>query len=307
MSMEIVLISGMSGSGKSVALHALEDAGFYCVDNLPPELLQSFVELKLTHQEQKVAIAMDARSAQGLPQLPEQLARLEKQGLIPRMIFLDAGNSTLVRRFSETRRRHPLSPGSAATERQALEQDIEKERELLGTLRDRSVVVDTSDLKSSQLQSYIKQVIEAPEGQMTLMFQSFGFKHHMPADSDYVFDVRMLPNPHYEKDLRPLTGLDQPVADYLRDLPEVQQMQLDIQQFLERWLPLLAKDHRSYVTVGIGCTGGQHRSVFLVEALATHFEKTWPTVRRHRSLDFRGKFLQVSQQFLTTDTPPASH
>ena len=307
MSMEIVLISGMSGSGKSVALHALEDAGFYCVDNLPPELLQSFVELKLTHQEQKVAIAMDARSAQGLPQLPEQLARLEKQGLIPRMIFLDAGNSTLVRRFSETRRRHPLSPGSATTERQALEQDIEKERELLGTLRDRSVVVDTSDLKSSQLQSYIKQVIEAPEGQMTLMFQSFGFKHNMPADSDYVFDVRMLPNPHYEKDLRPLTGLDQPVADYLRDLPEVQQMQLDIQQFLERWLPLLARDHRSYVTVGIGCTGGQHRSVFLVEALAKHFEKTWPTVRRHRSLDFRGNFLQVSQQFLTPDTPPASH
>ena len=307
MSMEIVLISGMSGSGKSVALHALEDAGFYCVDNLPPELLQSFVELKLTHQEEKVAIAMDARSAQGLPQLPEQLARLEKQGLIPRMIFLDAGNSTLVRRFSETRRRHPLSPGSATTERQALEQDIEKERELLGTLRDRSVVVDTSDLKSSQLQSYIKQVIEAPEGQMTLMFQSFGFKHNMPADSDYVFDVRMLPNPHYEKDLRPLTGLDQPVADYLRALPEVQQMQLDIQQFLERWLPLLARDHRSYVTVGIGCTGGQHRSVFLVEALAKHFEKTWPTVRRHRSLDFRGNFLQVSQQFLTPDTAPASH
>lgn len=307
MSMEIVLISGMSGSGKSVALHALEDAGFYCVDNLPPELLQSFVELKLTHQEEKVAIAMDARSAQGLPQLPEQLARLEKQGLIPRMIFLDAGNSTLVRRFSETRRRHPLSPGSATTERQALEQDIEKERELLGTLRDRSIVVDTSDLKSSQLQSYIKQVIEAPEGQMTLMFQSFGFKHNMPADSDYVFDVRMLPNPHYEKDLRPLTGLDQPVADYLRALPEVQQMQLDIQQFLERWLPLLARDHRSYVTVGIGCTGGQHRSVFLVEALAKHFEKTWPTVRRHRSLDFRENFLQVSQQFLTPDTPPASH
>ena len=307
MSMEIVLISGMSGSGKSVALRALEDAGFYCVDNLPPELLQSFVELKLTHQDEKVAIAMDARSAQGLPQLPEQLARLEKQGLIPRMIFLDAGNSTLVRRFSETRRRHPLSPGSATTERQALEQDIEKERELLGSLRDRSVVVDTSDLKSSQLQSYIKQVIEAPEGQMTLMFQSFGFKHNMPADSDYVFDVRMLPNPHYEKDLRPLTGLDQPVADYLRALPEVQQMQLDIQQFLERWLPLLAKDHRSYVTVGIGCTGGQHRSVFLVEALAKHFEKTWPTVRRHRSLDFRGNFLQVSQQFLTPDTAPASH
>lgn len=307
MSMEIVLISGMSGSGKSVALHAMEDAGFYCVDNLPPELLQSFVELKHTHQNEKVAIAMDARSANGLPQLPEQLERLEKLGLKPRMIFLDAGTGTLVRRFSETRRRHPLSPGSQTNERQALVFDIENERELLGTLRDRSVVIDTSDLKSSQLQSYIKQIIEAPEGQMTLMFQSFGFKHNMPADSDYVFDVRMLPNPHYEQDLRPLTGLDQPVADYLRDLPEVQQMQQDIQQFLERWLPLLARDHRSYVTVGIGCTGGQHRSVFLVEALAKHFEKTWPTVRRHRSLDFRGQFLQVSQQFLTPGAPQDKH
>lgn len=142
---------------------------------------------------------------------------------------------------------------------------------------------------------------------MTLMFQSFGFKHSMPTDSDYVFDVRMLPNPFYDKELRALTGLDKPVADYLGALPEVQQMQLDIQQFLERWLPLLSRDHRSYVTVGIGCTGGQHRSVFLVEALARHFEKQWPTVRRHRSLDFRDKFIQVSQQFLATDaTQPIS-
>ena len=302
MSMEIVLISGMSGSGKSVALHALEDSGYYCVDNLPPELLQSFVELKLTHNDEKVAIAMDARSAKGLPQLPAQLDRLQKLGLKPRLIFLDAATNTLVRRFSETRRRHPLSPGTPFAERQTLEQDIEKERDLLGSLRDRSVVVDTSDLKSAQLQSYIKQVIEAPQGQMTLMFQSFGFKHRMPMDSDYVFDVRMLPNPHYDPELRPLTGLDQPVADFLRQLPEVQQMQQDIQQFLERWLPVLAKDHRSYVTIGIGCTGGQHRSVFLVEALAKHFEKQWPTVRRHRSLDFSGKFLQISQQFLAPET-----
>ncbi|MGU3625507.1 RNase adapter RapZ [Comamonas sp. C24C] len=304
MSMEIVLISGMSGSGKSVALHALEDAGYYCVDNLPPELLQSFVELKLNHQDDKVAIAMDARSAKGLPQLPDQLHRLKKQGLMPRMIFLDADSGTLIRRFSETRRRHPLSPGSLTNERQALELDIEKERELLGLLRDRSIVIDTGDLKSAQLQSYIKQIIEAPAGQMTLMFQSFGFKHSMPIDSDYVFDVRMLPNPFYDKELRALTGLDKPVSDYLGALPEVQQMQLDIQQFLERWLPLLARDHRSYVTVGIGCTGGQHRSVFLVEALARHFEKQWPTVRRHRSLDFRDKFIQVSQQFLA---PEAAH
>ena len=304
MSMELVLISGMSGSGKSVALHALEDAGYYCVDNLPPELLQSFVELKLSQSNDKVAIAMDARSAQGLPQLPDQLDRLRKQGITPKLVFLDAGTSTLVRRFSETRRRHPLSPGAVTAERQALGQDIEKERELLGSLRDQSTVIDTSDLKSAQLQSYIKQAIHAPEDQMTLVFQSFGFKHRMPSDSDYVFDVRMLPNPHYEKDLRPLTGLDEPVASYLQKMPEVQQMQQDIQQFLERWLPLLAKDHRSYVTIGIGCTGGQHRSVYLVEALAKHFEKKWPTVRRHRSLDFRGRFLQVSQEFLAV--PAAS-
>lgn len=307
MSMEIVLISGMSGSGKSVALHALEDAGYYCVDNLPPELLESFVELKHSQQDTKVAIAMDARSAKGLPQLPEQLERLAALGLKPRMIFLDAGTGTLVRRFSETRRRHPLSPGAQTNERQALVQDIEKERELLSSLRERSIVIDTSDLKSAQLQSYVKQVIQAPSGQMTLLFQSFGFKHSIPADSDYVFDVRMLPNPHYEKDLRPLTGLDQPVIDYLQDLPEVQQMQQDIQQFLERWLPLLAKDHRSYVTVGIGCTGGQHRSVYLTEALAKHFEKQWPTVRRHRSLDFRGKFMQVSQQFFSSDPVHPPH
>lgn len=289
MSLEIVLISGMSGSGKSVALHALEDAGYYCVDNLPPELLQSFVELKHRHHGSKVAIAMDARSAVGLPQLPEQLERLQQLGLVPHLIFLDASNSTLIRRFSETRRRHPLSQDRIPDERQALEQDIEREREVLSNLRDLSVVIDTSDLKSAQLQSYVKQMIAAPAGNMTLVFQSFGFKHGLPADSDYVFDVRMLPNPHYEADLRPLTGMDKPVATYLLQQPLVQQMLLDIQQFLERWLEVLAQDHRSYVTVAIGCTGGQHRSVYLVEALAKHFESRWPTLRRHRSLDFRGK------------------
>ncbi|MEG0446850.1 MAG: RNase adapter RapZ [Comamonas sp.] len=297
MSLEIVLISGMSGSGKSVALHALEDAGYYCVDNLPPELLQSFVELK--HHSNKVAVAMDARSAQGLPQLPEQLQRLQQQGLVPHLIFLDASTSTLVRRFSETRRKHPLSQDRIADEHLALEQGIEKERELLAELRDKSMVLDTSDLKSAQLQSYVKQVIAVPMGQMTLVFQSFGFKHGLPTDSDYVFDVRMLPNPHYEQDLRPLTGLDKPVADYLHGQQQVRQMQQDIECFLDRWLPLMAQDHRSYVTVGIGCTGGQHRSVFLVEALSRHFEKRWPTLRRHRCLDFRGRFLDLATQYLS--------
>lgn len=164
MSMEIVLISGMSGSGKSVALHALEDAGYYCVDNLPPELLQSFVELKLTHQDEKVAIAMDARSAKGLPQLPDQLHRLKKQGLMPRMIFLDADSSTLIRRFSETRRRHPLSPGAQTNERQALELDIEKERELLGLLRDRSIVIDTGTSSRRNCKAISSRSSKHPQG-----------------------------------------------------------------------------------------------------------------------------------------------
>lgn len=285
MSLEIVLITGMSGSGKSVALHALEDAGYYCVDNLPPELLQPFVELR--HHSNKVAIAMDARSAIGLPQLPRQLEQLQRQGLVPHLIFLDASTGTLVRRYSETRRRHPLSLDKAAEERSSLVQDIERERELLGELRDKSHVIDTSNLKASQLQSYVKSMIAAPVGQMTLVFQSFGFKHGLPSDADYVFDVRMLPNPYYEPDLRPLTGMDQPVADFLRQQPEVLQMQQDIQQFLERWLEVLAQNHRSYVTVAIGCTGGQHRSVYLAEALARHFAPRWPTLRRHHSLDQR--------------------
>lgn len=287
MSLEIVLITGMSGSGKSVALHALEDAGYYCVDNLPPELLSAFVELEHGRHSNKVAIAMDARSAGGLPQLPGQLERLQRQGVVPHLVFLDATTGTLVRRFSETRRRHPLSQGPITEGRRALVQDIETERELLGDLRDKSHVIDTSHLRSSQLQSYIKELIAAPVGQMTLVFQSFGFKHGLPSDSDYVFDVRMLPNPYYEPQLRPLTGMDAPVADFLRQQPGVDQMRRDIQQFLESWLDMMASNHRSYVTVAIGCTGGQHRSVFLVEELARHFAPRWPTLCRHRSLDSR--------------------
>lgn len=285
MSLEIVLITGMSGSGKSIALHALEDSGYYCVDNLPPELLSSFVELEHGRHSNKVAIAMDARSAGSLPHLPMQLQLLQHQGVVPHLIFLDATTVTLVRRFSETRRRHPLSQAPIAEGRRALEQDIENERDLLGELRDKSHVIDTSNLRASQLQSYIKEMIAAPVGQMTLVFQSFGFKHGLPADSDYVFDVRMLPNPHYEPELRPLTGLDAPVADFLRQQPGVDKMREDIQRFLESWLETMASNHRSYVTVAVGCTGGQHRSVFLVEELARHFAQRWPTLRRHRTLD----------------------
>lgn len=221
--LEIVLITGMSGSGKSVALHALEDAGYYCVDNLPPELLADFVRLQHVHHGHRVAIAIDARSAAGLPDLPrelEKLQRLKASGVHLHVLFLDASTSTLVRRFSETRRRHPLSQSKLPDGRQALVQIIEQERELLGDLREYAHVIDTSNIRGSQLQSYVKALIQAPANQMTLVFQSFGFKHGIPVDADYVFDVRMLPNPHYDTELRPMTGRDRLPPDIGAQLPE---------------------------------------------------------------------------------------
>ena len=283
--LEMVLITGMSGSGKSVALHALEDAGYYCVDNLPPELLTSFVALERQHGASKVAIAMDVRSRVSLPLVPKQLEQLRASGVALQSLFLDASTETLVRRFSETRRLHPLSRVDASDHHRALVDAIELERELLGDLREQSHVVDTSMIRSSQLQGYVKSLISAPAKQLTLVFQSFAFKRGVPLDADYVFDVRMLPNPHYETGLRELTGKDEAVAKYLRAHPEVNTMFRDIEKFIAHWLQALARDHRSYVTVAIGCTGGQHRSVYLVEALALSFGRQWQTLKRHRELD----------------------
>ena len=291
MTIEVVLITGMSGSGKSVALNALEDAGYYCVDNLPPELLLPFVALEQQHRASRVAIAMDVRSASSLPLVPDQLAELRKQGVNLRPMFLDAATATLVHRFSETRRRHPLSrkelTGDAAQHQHALIEAIELERELLADLREQAHVIDTSLIRSSQLQGYVKSLISAPESQLTLVFESFAFKRGIPVDADYVFDVRMLPNPHYEPELRQLTGRDAPVAGFLEQSPQVRQMFDHIEMFMAHWLDLLARDHRSYVTVAIGCTGGQHRSVYLVEKLASAFSQRWVTLRRHRELDAR--------------------
>ncbi len=291
--LEIVLITGMSGSGKSVALHALEDTGYYCVDNLPPELLGDFIRLQRAQQRNRVAVAIDARSATSLPNLPrelEKLQRLKASGLRLHVVFLDASTNTLVRRFSETRRRHPLSQaeGPQGPEaREALIQIIDHERELLGEIREYAHVIDTSDIRGAQLQSYVKQLLQAPANQMTLVFQSFGFKHGIPVDADYVFDVRMLPNPYYDVQLRPLTGKDAPVQDFLQQQADVQTMQAHIAQFLDHWLPVLNANHRSYVTVAIGCTGGQHRSVYLVEQLAKRYQQQWSTLRRHREMDSR--------------------
>ena len=287
--MEIILITGMSGSGKSVALNALEDAGFYCVDNLPPELLMSFVELERKNQVRRLAIAVDVRSATSLPLVPEQLEILRSQGVMLKLLFLDSSTDTLVRRYSETRRKHPLSQVDAGhapgDERRALVDAIELERTLLTALREQAHVIDSSIIRAAQLQGYVKALLSAPDAQLTLVFESFSFKRGVPAGADYVFDVRMLPNPHYEPELKHLTGKDAPVAKFLLDQKDVALMLTHITQFLEHWLDALARDHRSYVTVAIGCTGGQHRSVYLVEQLSQQFSAKWVTLKRHRELD----------------------
>ena len=287
MKQELVLITGMSGSGKSVVLHALEDAGYYCVDNLPPELLLPFVQLEQQHRAEKVAIAMDVRSANSLPMVPAQLSQLRAMDVNVRLLFLDANTDTLVHRFSETRRRHPLSQQDShqSDEQRDLIEAIELERTLLAELREESHIIDTSLLRNTKLQSYIKSLISAPSSQLTLMFESFAFKRGIPVHADYVFDVRMLPNPHYEPTLRPLTGRDAPVSQWLAQHVAVGQMADQISGFLQAWLPALSQDHRSYVSVAIGCTGGQHRSVYLVELLAARFASEWVTLKRHRELD----------------------
>jgi UPF0042 nucleotide-binding protein len=295
--MEIVIITGMSGSGKSVALHALEDAGFYCVDNLPPELLLAFVQLELQHRAHLIAIAMDVRSATSLPQVPEHLDALRTLGVVVKPLFLDSNTDTLVRRYSETRRKHPLSQTplrkladdtrDPTDQQHALIEAIELERNLLAALREQAHVIDTSMIRPAQLQGYVKALVTSPNAQLTLVFESFAFKRGVPTDADFMFDVRMLPNPHYEPELRALTGQDLPVAEFLQEQPDVRRMFEQICDFLESWLPDLTRDNRSYVTVAIGCTGGQHRSVYLVEQLARRFESQWVTLKRHREMDGR--------------------
>ena len=293
MPMEIVLITGMSGSGKSVALHALEDTGYYCVDNLPPELLLPLVELQTKHGAMRLAIAMDVRSATSLPQVPQHLDTLRASGIRIQPLFLDATTDTLVRRYSETRRKHPLSQsmsqqdqlGAGPEAHRALVEAIELERNLLSDLREQSHVIDSSAIRPSQLQSSVKALISAPTRQLTLVFESFGFKRGVPTDADFMFDVRMLPNPHYEPALKIQTGRDPAVIAFLEQQEEVARMRENISDFVQAWLPALVRDHRSYVTVAIGCTGGQHRSVYLVEQLRQRFASQWSTIARHRELD----------------------
>ncbi len=276
---EVVLVTGISGSGKSVALHALEDAGFFCVDNLPPELLRDFLRLEDQQPDRRVAVAVDVRSAGSLPHLLPLLGDLEREGVAVRVVFLDATTHALLRRFSETRRSHPLA------DRGALVESIEIERQLLAGLREVSTVVDTSQLRPTQLRAWIRELVGATDSRLTLVFQSFAFRFGVPLDADYVFDVRILPNPHYIRELQPLTGLDAGVADYLAEQPEALEMVDRIGDFLDRWLPAFRDDQRAYLTVAIGCTGGQHRSVWIAERLAERFRGEASALVRHRELE----------------------
>ncbi|MEO8155170.1 MAG: RNase adapter RapZ [Rhizobacter sp.] len=296
---EVVLVTGISGSGKSVALHALEDAGFFCVDNLPPELLREFLRLEHERLQRRVAIAVDVRSAGSLPHLLPLIEELRGEGVIIRSIFLDANTDALVRRFSESRRPHPLTQQMAtrtparrrddqSTEgHRALNDAIELERELLAELREVSTVVDTSQLRPAQLRVWMRDLVQAKAHALTLVFESFAFKHGVPLDADFVFDVRVLPNPHYVRELRAQTGKDGEVVAYLQAQPEVAEMLSQIEAFIARWLPAFENDQRSYLTVAIGCTGGQHRSVYLVESLAKRFASRSVALIRHRELDAR--------------------
>ncbi|MCE2659416.1 MAG: RNase adapter RapZ [Rubrivivax sp.] len=285
---QVVLVSGISGSGKSVALHALEDAGFFCVDNLPPELLHEFIRLETARQSLRVAIAVDVRSASSLPHVLPVVNELRARGTSVKVLFLDASTPVLVRRYSESRRPHPLSKSPRGGDRlQALEESIELERLLLAELRDISHVVDTTQLRPAQLRSWVRDMVGARSSSLTLVFESFAYKHGVPLDADFVFDVRVLPNPFYVRELRSLTGQDGPVADYLRAQPEVAEMLQQIDAFVRRWLPGFASDQRSYLTVAIGCTGGQHRSVYAVEWLSARFAGEQSTLKRHRELDAR--------------------
>lgn len=285
---DVVLVTGISGSGKSVALHALEDAGYFCVDNLPPELLRDFVRLERERYAHRVAAAMDVRTASSLPHLVPLIDTLRSEGMHVRSIFLDASNDALLRRYSETRRPHPLSaPGGAHDATRALVEAIELERQLLADLREVSTVIDTSQLRPAVLRSWVRSLVGARDSELTLVFESFAYKHGVPLDADYVFDVRVLPNPYYVRELRPLTGRDAPVAAYLEAQPEAKEMLGQIHGFLQRWLPSFEDDQRSYLTVAVGCTGGQHRSVYTVEWLARRFEPQYATLVRHRELDAR--------------------
>ncbi len=281
--MRIVLITGISGSGKSVALNALEDAGYYCVDNLPAGFLPELATFLARDGHARLAVAIDARSGASIADLPTIIRELRTAHQVS-VLFLNASTTALIQRFSETRRRHPLSGGTPEVGVDSLDDAIERERELVASLAELGHQIDTSNLRANALRAWVKKFVEHEHAGLLLMFESFGFKRGIPLDADLVFDVRTLPNPYYDHRLRPLTGLDRPVIDFLAAEPDVLEMIDDISSYLHKWLPRFRDDNRSYLTVGIGCTGGQHRSVYISETLGKRFAGEAQVLVRHREI-----------------------
>jgi len=277
--MRLVVISGLSGSGKSVALHMLEDLDYYCVDNIPAGLLPMFISHTVRSGESTyklTAIGVDARNRPAeIATVPTLIAELKRSGVSCEVVFLRADEASLLKRYSETRRRHPLSRDGLG-----LQEAIEQEKHLLEPIANAAdLVIDTTRKSVHELRELIRERVgERPEGRLSILFESFAYRHGIPGDADFVFDVRSLPNPHWEPGLAQLTGRDAPVIEYLERHEAVMRMFNDITSFLERWIPELSRTNRSYLTIGIGCTGGQHRSVYMVERLARHFAKNYPLV-----------------------------
>ena len=287
--MELIILTGLSGSGKSIALRVLEDAGYYCIDNLPATLLPQISHHLEASNQHKIAISIDSRSA-ALEALPNAIDMLKSSGIAVQVLFLESSIETLVKRFSETRRKHPLSDTMTT-----LAESISRERELLSGLRDLGHHIDTSNLSANALRNHIRALIDPRNNdhlnkknhhRLVLLFTSFGFKNGIPLDADFVFDVRSLPNPHYDADLRPFTGKDTVIQTFLQNQPAAIEMLADIQHYVEKWLPSFEQDNRSYLNVAIGCTGGQHRSVYFVEQLSNYFkQQKQKVIIRHRELD----------------------
>ena len=266
--MEIIIISGRSGGGKSVALRALEDMGYYCVDNLPLDLLPKLIEI-LSVNQSAVAISLDIRNLPTSPQVLENTINDIQQQHNVKIIFLDADNSTLVRRYSDSRRLHPLS-----TKDLSLESAIEEETKHLEPLiQQANLIIDTGSLSTHELAEHLREFLRGhSDTELKIVVESFGFKYGIPLDADYVFDVRFLPNPHWNHALRPMTGLDEPVAEFLNKHNDVHQFIYLTRSYIETWLPLLEQNNRSYLTIAIGCTGGKHRSVYIAEQLGRYFQ-----------------------------------
>ena len=280
--MKRVILSGRSGSGKTVALRALEDQGFYCVDNIPIALVPKLVET-LELKDIDLAVGIDARSlSNDLKKFNTILEQINDNGTVFQVFFIDADDATLLKRFSETRRRHPLTQKGYS-----IKEAIVKERELLAPIASAAdLVVETTSMTPHALRDYIRdRVSQKQSSSMDIMFESFGFKNGIPTEADYVFDVRCLPNPYWDQELRPFNGTQPPIIHYLEAQPLVMELFWQLKVFLHTWIPRFEKDNRSYLTVAIGCTGGHHRSVYMAEKLTKHFKKEHPNTKvRHRDL-----------------------